>query len=137
MDARRVRLDGIFFRSAINTRTRMWRNMEGTYFHDKKIHNGEINGVPGARYLSPYRLLHYGYVDSEKVAKKYSLYSSVDTSGNRSYEHIKEDASVFCLPYVEFKNKKIHIMFLYLNKYFLSGIQQFARVYYKIKSFSK
>lgn len=132
MDYRHVRIDGKFFQYSLHPRSRMWRNIDGSYFRDKKIHNGEIEGVTGPTFLSPYRLLHYGYVDIEKVSKKYDLYKKVDKVGNRTYEHIKPDAKVVCLPYIEFKSKELNYIFILSYKYVLTITYLIFRVFLKI-----
>jgi len=133
MNEQDVRYGGSYFLYSIYPRPRMWRNTEGSFFLDKKIHNGEIQGISGKEYLSPFRILHYGYVNKEKVERKYDLYKQVDKSGFRTYEHIRSDIKTFCLPYIEFNSRFLNNIYIHIYKYVLSFLHILYRLYLKIR----
>ena len=87
------RLDGKWFFYSLRFQPRMFRNLVGIYFENKKIHSGFIKGMNSKILLSPYRIKHYGYIDKKKISEKYNSYKSVDKS--ISYEHLNPDNKGF------------------------------------------
>jgi glycosyltransferase involved in cell wall biosynthesis len=137
LSKRKFRIDGKFYAYTLTPMPRMWKNTPGSYFSDKKIHNGCIRGVDGKIKTSLYRILHYGYIDYEKVRTKVNLYEEQDKGGSRTYEHIRTEASNICLPLIGFSNR--HINYIYLMFYdFICNILFFLlRVYRRMLSVLK
>lgn len=128
----KFRVDGRFFQYSLYPRVRMWRNVQGAHFRDRKIHNGEIEGVPGRVKVVPYRLLHYGYVDEDKIQKKVALYNKVDQSGSRSYDHIKPDSSAICIKYIEFRSRVLNWMLIHAYQFLTATLFLLFRSYKKL-----
>jgi len=126
------RIDGKYFQYTLHPQRSMWRNAESAYFQNRHIHNGDIAGVPKPYYISPYRLKHFGYVNEEKMRKKYNLYKDVDAGGSRTYEHLNPDIAVLRVRYISFKNPIFNCIFIYVNKYMLTGVHIVYRVWRKI-----
>src|SRR3989344_9331556 len=53
------RFDREWFRYNLLPQRVIWRNLEGTYFNNIKIHPGSIEGIHTKEYVSPYRIKHY------------------------------------------------------------------------------
>lgn len=86
MNRKDCRYDGNYFLYTLHPQRSMWRNLPSAYFKNLKIHNGDIQGVPGPTLISPYRLKHYGYADPKKALQKMDLYQKVDPDGTRDYD---------------------------------------------------
>lgn len=125
----RYRVDGVYFGYTLHPQRSMWRNTKSAYFRNRKIHNGDIFGVEKPYYISPHRLLHYGYAKREKVRLKYDRYKVIDAGGDRDYEHINPNVRTITLPYRLSDNKLLQLIQLYLYKIVMSVLFVVYRVY--------
>lgn len=127
------RIDGKYFEYTLHPQRSMWRNVESAYFANKKIHNGDIQGVDQPRYVSPYRLLHYGYADKEKVQIKYDRYQTVDTTNDRTYEHINPQAPVTLVKYRLSAYPLVQIVQIHIYKLCVTFVWLVYRIYNRLK----
>lgn len=126
------RIDDKYFGYTLHPQRSMWRNDESAYFRDRSIHNGDIYGVSKPHFISPYRIKHYGYVNADKMRKKYNLYTQVDVSKTRSYEHLNPDAKTVRIPYWSFKNVFLNRIYIELYKIVISITHLIYRGFKKI-----
>lgn len=63
----------------------IWREKPETYFLDRVIHNGDIQGITGTIKFSHYRLKHYGGVDISYLHRKTEGYLRVDPAHSDMY----------------------------------------------------
>ncbi len=114
----KFRYDKNYYLYNLHPQRSMWRNMESAYFKNQKLHNGDIRGVSGRSYLSPYRLKHYGYVDRAKMQEKLDRYLKEDPNGSRDYAgSIDPNAPSKTLRFREFKNEFANTFYIYSYKY--------------------
>ncbi len=138
LDKEHCKIDGHYFLYTLHPQRSMWRNQPGAYFFNKKLHNGDIRGVTGKSFLSPYRLKHYGYSDKEKIKEKFERYLKEDQTGKRNYYNlINPEDSFKAIKFREFDspfwNKAYIVAFKHLgNLLWLS-----LRVWLKIKKLLK
>ncbi|MFZ2072142.1 MAG: glycosyltransferase family 2 protein [Minisyncoccia bacterium] len=130
---KRCRYDSEYFLYTLHPQRSMWRNVESAYFRNLKIHNGDIMGVIGKSYISPYRLKHFGYVYKQKIEDKIKNYLSVDPSGTRNYQ--KTLAGTFkykTFRFFEFKNRYVNLIYIYIYKFVCTVLWIFERLRLKI-----
>ena len=111
------RINGPLFAYTVGPQRSMWRNAPDTHFSSRKMHNGDIRGINGPFYVSPYRLKHYGCVNKEKMKEKYDRYKAVDDTGERNYEHMNPDARAIRLKFREFDNYFVNLIYISIYKY--------------------
>ena len=129
----RCRFDEHYYLYNLHPQRSMWRNMPGTYFRDRKIHNGDIMGVTGKMFLSPYRIKHYGYVDRVDMQKKLDLYMETDKSGDRDYiRFINPNLPSKTYKYKEYKNKFWNYVYILFYKYLCNTLWFVERIRIKI-----
>ena len=116
----RCRYDSEYYLYTLHPQRSMWRNMESAYFKNLVIHNGDIQGVPGEPYISPYRLKHYGYVDKKKIEEKLAIYRAADKSDKRDYDKTSPDLPYKTFHFYEFKSKCGNFVYIIFYKYFLN-----------------
>lgn len=129
----RFRVDGIYYLYTLHPQRSMWRNSPEAYFRNRKIHNGDIMGVPKPHLVSPYRLKHYGYVDRQKIKEKINLYKGVDTSGAREYlANMDLNKPHLTFRYIEFDNYIFNRVYIEIYKLTCNLVWLLARVWNKI-----
>lgn len=127
------RYDHEYYLYTLHPQRSMWRNTPGTYFRDRKIHNGDIMGITGKSYISPYRLKHFGYSFREKIEEKIQTYLKADPEGSRDYLNtIDPDLPYKSFRFYEFKNFYINFIYIILYKYFLNLLWIIERLRLKI-----
>ena len=124
------RIDGDFFRYTIQPQRSMWRNIEGAYFSNKKMHNGGIRGINSKIYLSPYRLKHYGYRDQEKIKSKYQTYMQEDSQRWQDYQNLNlnRPSKIIKLKFWEFNNPIINLTHITIIKQVANWLWFFVKV---------
>jgi glycosyltransferase involved in cell wall biosynthesis len=133
LSKKKCRMDGKYFLYSLIPQVRMWRNTPESYFRNVKIHNGDIKGVNGPIFYSPYRIKHYGYIDISKVMEKFNLYSEIDAGGSRTYEHIRPETKTLTFKFIEFKNPFLNDIFVILNRIILDVVWYAARIFIKVR----
>lgn len=133
LDRVHCRYDGPYFVYTLHPQRSMWRNLPSAYFIDKKIHNGDIQGVPGPVYLSPYRIKHFGFIDVDKMRKKRDLYLKTDPHTSRNYLDLDPDKPFKSFTFREFGSASLNFVYVLFYKYFCNLIWLFARIYYKLR----
>ncbi len=128
------RIDGKFFLYTLHPQVRMWRNLKGSFFNNRTIHNGSIDGISGPILNSHYRIKHYGYIDIKKVAEKYNRYINLDKYGDRTYEHINPKSNSFSLPFLESKNYILNSFLIWVYYIFGNVIYFLVRIFLKFKN---
>jgi glycosyltransferase involved in cell wall biosynthesis len=126
------RYDGEWYLYSLHPQRSMWRNLPETYFVNKKIHNGDIQGLSGKSFLSPFRLKHFGYSNRDKIKKKYETYIKEDTSGTRSYSNINPDAPAKTFYFREYKNQLANLFYIQFYKLLLNILWVIERLRLKI-----
>ncbi|MBX4195815.1 glycosyltransferase family 2 protein [Candidatus Parcubacteria bacterium] len=130
----RCRYDHEYYLYTLHPQRSMWRNMESAYFKNLVIHNGDIQGVPGRPYLSPYRLKHYGYVYKDKILEKMKTYISADKDKGRDYKAtIDPELNFKSFRYYEFDNEFLNYLYINLYKYILNFLWIVERLRLKLK----
>lgn len=132
LSTKKFRVDGNFYAYTLAPMPRMWKNLQGTYFSDKKIHNGGIRGLKGKSKVSIYRILHYGYTDKHKVDSKVKLYENVDKNGSRTYDHIRVTAKTTRLPFFVFSNVAVNHLYLLVYNVICNVLFILLRLYRKL-----
>lgn len=118
LSKKRCRYDKEYYLYTLHPQRSMWRNMPGTYFKNMKIHNGDIQGVTGKTYISPYRLKHYGYVDRKKIEEKVKIYTAADINKSRDYKNTIGSIDYYkTFTFVEFDNRMLNVLYIYFYKY--------------------
>lgn len=131
----RCRYDGQYYLYNLHPQRSMWKNMEGAYFRNRKLHNGDIFGVEGRQFISPYRLKHYGYVDRKKMQEKLDRYLAEDKTGDRDYiKNIDPNLPFKSFKYYEFKKKKFNLIYIYFYKYLCNILWILERARLKLSS---
>lgn len=125
LNERDCRYDGYWFLYTLRAQRQMWRNVPGTYFPDIKIHAGLVRGIGPRRYVSPYRLKHYGYSFLPEVRAKYDFYKTLDPDYKDNYAHIDPDGKALTYRYREFDSRIINTIWIYLASW-ISSILTFA-----------
>jgi len=119
----RCRYDGNYYLYSLHPQRSMWKNVESAYFKDKKMHNGDILGVSGKTYLSPYRIKHYGYIDRAKIQEKLDRYLKEDPDGNRDYiKLIDPNLPSKTFRFFEFTNSRINMAYILSYKYISNAL---------------
>lgn len=133
LSKKKCRYDGEYYLYTLHPQRSMWRNTESAYFRNLVIHNGDIMGVTGKPYISPYRIKHYGYVYKEKIEEKINIYKEADKAKGRDYEGtISPDLKFKSFRYIEFKNKFINLIYIYFYKYLCNLLWFTERVKIKL-----
>ena len=128
LDHEKYRIDGPYFAYTLQPQRSMWRNDGTGYISTKQFHVGDIRGISGKTYVSPYRIKHYGYADKEKIAKKYAFYAAEDRTMLRDYRHLNPDASAWRIEFREFKNPAAHHAYLLARSYAAWTILQIRNI---------
>ena len=101
-----------------------------------KIHNGDIQGITGKTFLSPYRIKHYGYVYKAKIEEKMKTYTEADANKSRDYEKTIDPRVEFkSFKFYEFENHFVNLLYIYFYKYFLNVLWILERVRLKLKKY--
>ncbi len=133
LDKERCRCDGHYFLYNLHPQRSMWRNVESAYFKNQKLHNGDIMGVAGKKFLSPYRIKHYGYVDRQKMQEKLDRYLKEDPNGSRDYrELIDPNIPHGTYRYFEFANTSVNMAYILFYKYICNILWYAERVRLKL-----
>lgn len=126
--------DGEYYLYALHPQRSMWKNMPSAYFKNQKIHNGNIMGVSGSEFLSPYRLKHLGYADKAKIEEKIQTYLSVDPNSTRDYKNgINPNVPRKTFRFFEFENFFVNFLYIELYKYVCNMLWIVERMRQKIK----
>jgi len=134
----RCRFDHEYYLYTLHPQRSMWRNMHSAYFKNLSIHNGDIQGVPGKAYISPYRIKHYGYVYKQKIEEKMKVYAAADKYEGRNYQKTLEGTVNYkTFKFYEFDNKLINLAYIYLYKYVCNFLWLFERARIKISKIFK
>jgi len=132
------RYDGEYYLYTLHPQRSMWRNVDSAYFKNLVIHNGDIQGVSGLSYISPYRIKHYGYVYKQKIEEKMRVYAEADKDEGRDYAKTLEGTIIYkTFRFFEFKNKTINLVYIYLYKYICNALWLIKRIENKIHKLSK
>ncbi len=129
----RCRYDHEYYLYTLHPQRSMWRNMPSAYFKDLVIHNGDIMGVSGKAYISPYRIKHYGYVYKQKIKEKMQTYIKADQAKSRDYEN----TIALTVPYKTFKyheldNRFLNLLYIYFYKSICGILWVIERIKIKI-----
>lgn len=133
LSRKNCRYDSEYYLYTLHPQRSMWRNMKSAYFRNLIIHNGDIMGVPGKPYVSPYRLKHYGYVEKKKIEEKLAIYRATDKSDKRDYDKTSPDLPFRTFRFFEFKNAKTNFTYIIFYKYTLNLLWLTERLRLKIK----
>ncbi len=126
--------DGQYYLYNLHPQRSMWKNMESAYFKDQKLHNGDIRGVLGRTYLSPYRLKHFGYIDRAKMQEKLDRYLAEDKSGERDYRTFNDpNVPRKTYRFYEFKNYWANLFYILYYKYLCNILWYAERLRRKLK----
>lgn len=120
------RFDNRWFRYTLNIQRHMWKNLPGTYFANKRFHNGPIAGIPERVKVSPYRLKHYGYADKDELTRKWKFYSANEKT--RDYSHLNPESRTLVLPFLEFKNPKLNFLYIVAHSFLANVFLNILRV---------
>ena len=125
--------DGQYYLYNLHPQRSMWRNVEGAYFRNRKLHNGDIMGIIGKTLLSPYRIKHFGYVDKQKMQEKFDRYLAEDKTGERNYG-IFNDSNVprHTYKFVEFDNRYLNLAYIFFYKYLCNVLWYIERLRLKL-----
>jgi FkbM family methyltransferase len=130
----RCRYDSEYYLYTLHPQRSMWRNVESAYFKNLVIHNGDIQGVPGKPFLSPYRIKHYGYVYKDKILEKMRIYSDADKDRGRDYKStIDPELKFKSFKFHEYNNKFLNYIYIIFYKYILNVLWIAERMRLKIK----
>ncbi len=130
------RYDDQYYLYNLHPQRSMWRNAPNAYFRNKKLHNGDIMGVVGKTFISPYRLKHYGYVDRAEMQMKLERYLENDQSGDRDYARfINPNLPSKTYKYREYENAFLNYIFILFYKYLCNALWLIERV--RLKIFNK
>lgn len=129
----RCRYDSEYYLYTLHPQRSMWKNVPEAYFKNLVIHNGDIQGVPGRPYLSPYRLKHYGYVYKQKILEKMQTYMDADKAKGRDYKKtIDPELKFKSFKYYEFDNRFLNYLYIIFYKYLLNALWLVERIRLKI-----
>lgn len=129
----RCRYDHEYYLYTLHPQRSMWRNMPSAYFKNLVIHNGDIQGVSGKVYISPYRLKHYGYVYKEKILEKMRTYMAADKDKGRDYEAtIDPSISFKSFKFYEFDYEPTNFLYIIFYKYALNLLWLVERIRLKL-----
>jgi glycosyltransferase involved in cell wall biosynthesis len=134
LDRIHCRYDGSYFLYTLHPQRSMWRNLPSAYFINKKIHNGDILGVPGKPILSPYRLKHYGYADPVKMKEKHDRYKAIDPNG-RSYAHLDPTQPFRSFVFREYDSAFLNICYIWLYKWVCNVFWLVERIRIRLHKF--
>lgn len=133
----KFRIDGANYLYTLHPQRSMWRNVESAYFINTKMHNGDIQGITGKTYISPYRLKHYGYADGKKMKEKYDRYLLEDKTGKRDYSHLDPSQPYKSVTFKEYDNNFVSILYIYSLKYVCQMLWIAERLRLKMVRFFK
>jgi len=129
LNKERCRCDGNYYLYNLHPQRSMWRNTEGAHFKDQKLHNGDIRGVTGKMFISPYRIKHYGYVDRGKMQEKLDRYLKEDPNGSRDYvELIDPNIPHRTYHFFEFSNPSVNMAYIIAYKYVCNALWYIERL---------
>jgi len=132
LSEKRHRIGQKYFLYSLQPLRCMWRYTDGVYFKEVKIHSDGPWGIKGRSYFSPYRIKHYGFIDSDRIKKKLSLYRSMD-GDVRDYSQTEPEIKTLTLPFIEFKNRQINYSYLLAYKYLCHFFWLWFIIYYRTK----
>lgn len=134
----RCRYDGEYYLYTLHPQRSMWRNVPSAYFKNQKIHNGDIMGISGKKFISPYRLKHYGYADKKKIEEKIQTYIKADPNSPRDYlKSIDPNAPRKTFLFIEFQNRFFNHIYILFWKYLCNTLWLVERARLKIMKLSK
>jgi glycosyltransferase involved in cell wall biosynthesis len=134
LSRKKFRIDGKHFLYTLHPQRSMWRNTDEAYFRNQIIHNGDIDGIKGKKYISPYRLKHYGYVDKDKMREKAAQYKKVDKGKKRSYAHLDPNVKTIRLKFRECDNFMLNYFYINIVKYVYNFVWILLRIINKLKN---
>ena len=138
LSEKRCRYDNEYYLYTLHPQRSMWRNMESAYFKNLPIHNGDIQGVSGKSYISPYRIKHYGYVYKQKIEEKMKVYAEADKTPGRNYQKTLDGTLNYkTFKFFEFDNHIFNLVYIYLYKYVCNTLWLFERLRIKISKLFK
>ncbi len=127
------RYDGEYYLYTLHPQRSMWRNVDSAYFKNLVIHNGDIQGVSGPSYISPYRIKHYGYVYKQKIEEKMKVYAAADKDDGRNYMKTLEGTITYkTFRFFEFNNSFVNLIYIYFYKYVCNALWFTKRIQNKI-----
>lgn len=130
----RCRYDSQYYLYTLHPQRSMWRNMPSAYFRNMVIHNGDIQGVSGKSYISPYRLKHFGYVYKQKILEKMNTYIQADKDKSRDYKKsINPELNFKSFKFYEFDNKFVNYFYIIFYKYIANALWILERIKLKLK----
>ncbi len=129
----RYRFDRGYYLYTLHPQRSMWRNLPEAYFKNQKLHNGDIRGVPGRTFISPYRIKHFGYIDFHKMEEKLKRYLAEDKSGDRDYaRNINPNIPHLTFKFIEFRSKILNYIYILCYKYLCNILWLLERVRRKL-----
>ncbi|MFH1769746.1 MAG: glycosyltransferase [Parcubacteria group bacterium] len=141
LDDIHCRIDRYWFLYSFRPQRQMWRNVPSAHFPNNHIHCGWILGIGQKRYISPYRLKHYGYSDPKQVKDKFDFYRKEEPDYKNKFEHLDPSIKAITYKYREFDNRFINTVWIYLFSWIasiLAWIVEFKRKHVKgVRFFSK
>lgn len=138
LSGKRCRYDSEYYLYSLHPQRSMWRNLESAYFKNLIIHNGDIQGVPGKPYISPYRIKHYGYVYKQKIEEKIKVYAEADKQEGRDYQKTLDGTLNYkTFKFFEFNNRFVNLIYIYTYKYACNTLWLFERLRIKINKLFK
>lgn len=126
------RYDSEYYLYTLHPQRSMWRNVDSAYFKNLVIHNGDIQGVPGKPYLSPYRIKHFGYADKKKIEDKLKIYREADKNKSRDYDKTSPDLPYKTFTFYEFNSAFGNFLYIIFYKYFLNFLWIVERLRLKL-----
>lgn len=118
LNKKNCRIDGNYYLYTLHPQRSMWRNTGVEYFKNAKMHNGDIRGVEGREYISPFRIKHFGYVDKDKIQRKFDTYKLEDKEDKRNYDElINPEYHGVIFRFKEFNNPAINLLYIISYKY--------------------
>lgn len=126
-------MDGQYYLYNLHPQRSLWRNVPEAYFKNQKLHNGDIFGVPGKVFLSPYRIKHYGYVDRAKMQEKLDRYLAEDKTGKRDYRTYNDpNVPRRTYKFYEFDDKQANYLYILFYKYLCNFLWYLLRAKRKL-----
>lgn len=86
----------------------LWKEQQGGYFHNLKIHNGLICGIHGLPWVSTYRIKHFGPLYESNIREKTERYLALDPDQTDMYlRHLNENQKVRTLRWYEHDERPV------------------------------
>jgi len=134
----KCRYDNEYYLYTLHPQRSMWRNVDGAHFKNIVIHNGDIQGLAGEFFISPYRIKHYGYVYRQKIKEKIEVYKQADRGVERDYDRTLRGIEKHkTFKFFEFRNRFVNLIYIYLYKYACNILWLFERLRLKINKIFK